>query len=94
MCSLASQTLSSDSEKHVGVWGVTGTYGAFTPLFYQPLRAFVQQNQDSPFALGCVTIVAGHSGPETAADARSHFGIFAPNVWSLFPKGHVLNIHA
>lgn len=90
---LASQSASLDPAHHSGVWSVTGTYGAFTPLFYLPLRAFAQQNQDSPFKLGVVTVVAGHSGPETAADARSHFGIFSPAVWSLFPKGQCVNVH-
>jgi len=93
MCGLASQTVSTDPKEHMGVWGVTGTYGAFTPLFYLPLRIFSQQNQDSPFALGVVTVIAGHSGPETAADARSHFGIFAPQVWNLFPQGQVINLY-
>jgi transketolase len=60
---------------------------------YLPLRIFSQQNQDSPFRLGAVTIVAGHSGPETAADARSHFGIFSPQVWHLFPRGQVINLY-
>jgi len=30
--------------------------------------------------------VAGHSGPETADDSRTHFGIFATGVTKLFPK--------
>jgi len=90
---LVSQTVSKDPKEHMGVWGITGTYGAFTPLMYLPLRIFSQQNQDSPFELGVVTVVAGHSGPETAADARSHFGIFAPQVWTLFPQGQILNLY-
>jgi transketolase len=60
---------------------------------YTPARVFSQQNQDSPFALGVLTILAGHSGPETAADARTHFGIFAPQVWTLFPRGQVVNLY-
>jgi len=60
---------------------------------YLPLRIFSQQNQDSPFELGVVTIVAGHSGPETAADARSHSGIFSPQVWTLFPEGQIINLY-
>jgi len=93
MCGVVSQTLSKDPNNHVGLWGISGTYGAFTPLMYLPLRIFSQQNQDSPFALGVVTVVAGHSGPETAADARSHFGVFSPQVWRLFPEGQVINLH-
>ncbi len=75
------------------MWGLSGTYGAFTPLMYTPARVFSQQNQDSPFRLGVLNVLAGHSGPETAADARTHFGIFAPQVWTLFPRGMVINLY-
>ncbi|MDA1280438.1 MAG: hypothetical protein O3B95_10455 [Chloroflexi bacterium] len=85
-----SQTLSKDPKKFNGVWSISGTYGAFTPLMYLPLRVWSQQNQDSPFRMGVAHILAGHSGPETAADARTHFGIFAPQVWKLFPRGQVI----
>jgi transketolase len=37
--------------------------------------------------------IAGHSGPETADDSRTHFGIFSPAVTQLFPDGHVINLH-
>ena len=90
---LVSETVSEDPSLHVGVWGLSGTYGAFTPLMYTPARVFSQQNQDSPFRLGVLTVLAGHSGPETAADARTHFGIFAPQVWTLFPRGQVINLY-
>ena len=33
------------------------------------------------------------SGPETAEDSRTHFGIFAPGVTQLFPNGHIINLH-
>ena len=85
-----SQTLSIDPDKFNGVWSISGSYGAFTPLMYLPLRVWSQQNQDSPFRMGVAHVLAGHSGPETAADARTHFGIFAPQVWKLFPKGQVI----
>ena len=85
-----SQSLSMDPKRFNGVWSVSGSYGAFTPLMYLPLRVWSQQNQDSPFRLGVAHILAGHSGPETAADARTHFGIFSPQVWKLFPKGQVI----
>lgn len=88
----AGQTASLDPEIHVGVWSLTGTYGAFTPLMYLPVRVWSQQNQDSPFRMGVVNILAGHSGPETAADARTHFGIFSPQVWSLLPRGQVIRL--
>ena len=93
ICGLASQTVSTDPEEHSGFWGICGTYGAFTPLMYTPMRIYSQQNQDSPFSLGVVTIIAGHSGPETAADGRSHFGIFAPQVWTLFPRNQIVNLY-
>ena len=90
---LVSQTTSANPSVHSGVWGLSGTYGAFTPLMYTPARVFSQQSQDSPFRLGVLTILAGHSGPETAADARTHFGIFAPQVWTLFPRGQIINLY-
>jgi transketolase len=88
-----SQNLSADPNTFAGVWGVSGTYGSFTPLMYTPVRVYSQQNQDSPFRLGVATILCGHSGPETAADARTHFGIFAPQVWTLFPRNQIVNLH-
>ena len=89
---LVSQSASPDPEVHNGVWALSGSYGAFTPLMYLPARVWSQQNQDSPFRLGVLNILAGHSGPETAADARTHFGIFAPQVWRLFPRGQVISL--
>ena len=86
------QSASLDPGKHVGVWAISGTYGAFTPLMYLPARVWSQQNQDSPFRVGVLNVLAGHSGPETAADARTHFGIFAPQVWKLFPRGQVITL--
>ena len=89
---LVSQNASVDPEKFAGVWAFSGTYGAFTPLMYLPSRVWSQQNQDSKFRTGVLHILAGHSGPETAADARTHFGIFSPQVWKLFPSGQVINL--
>ncbi len=89
---LVGQSASVDPEKFAGVWAFSGTYGAFTPLMYLPARVWSQQNQDSRFRMGVLNILAGHSGPETAADARTHFGIFSPQVWKLFPRGHVINL--
>jgi transketolase len=89
---LVSQNASVDAEKFAGVWAFSGTYGAFTPLMYLPARVWSQQNQDSKFRTGVLHILAGHSGPETAADARTHFGIFSPQVWKLFPRGQVINL--
>ena len=90
---LVGQTASTEPKTHAGMWGLSGTYGAFTPLMYTPARVFSQQNQDSPYRLGVLNVLCGHSGPETAADARTHFGIFAPQVWTLFPRGMVINLY-
>jgi transketolase len=89
---LVGQNASLDPEKFAGIWAWSGTYGAFTPLMYLPARVWSQQNQDSKFRTGVLHILAGHSGPETAADARTHFGIFAPQVWKLFPRGQIINV--
>jgi transketolase len=89
---LVGQNASLDPDKFAGVWAWSGTYGAFTPLMYLPARVWSQQNQDSKFRTGVLHILAGHSGPETAADARTHFGIFSPQVWKLFPRGQVINV--
>ena len=43
--------------------------------------------------VGKVIWVAGHSGPETADDSRTHFGIYGPGVTQLFPDGHVANLY-
>jgi transketolase len=89
---LVSQNASVDPDAFAGVWAFSGSYGAFTPLMYLPARVWSQQNQDSKFRTGVLHILAGHSGPETAADARTHFGIFSPQVWKLFPRGQVITL--
>ena len=93
ICGAVANNASADPESFAGLWGLSGTYGSFTPLMYTPTRVFSQQNQDSPFRIGVVTILCGHSGPETAADARTHFGIFAPQTWRLMPRGQVINLY-
>jgi transketolase len=90
---LVSQNASVDPDKFAGVWALSGTYGAFTPLMYTPARIWSQQNQDSKFRMGVLHILVGHSGPETAADGRSHFGIFATQVWKLFPRGQTVQLN-
>ena len=90
---LVGQSASLDPDVHSGVWAISGSYGAFTPFMYLPARVWSQQNQDSPFRVGVLNILAGHSGPETAADARTHFGIFAPQVWKLFPRGQAITLN-
>jgi transketolase len=89
---LVGQSASLDPDQFAGVWAFSGTYGAFTPLMYLPARVWSQQNQDSKFRTGVLHILAGHSGPETAADARTHFGIFSPQVWKLFPRNQIINL--
>jgi len=56
-------------------------------------RLFSQLAQDSEWKVGKVIWIVGHSGPETADDSRTHFGIFSPGVTRLFPKGQILNLH-
>ena len=76
-----------------GFYGTCSTYGSFVYLKYGPMRLFSQLAQDSPLKVGKVMWVAGHSGPETAEDSRTHFGIFSPGVTQLFPDGHVIDVH-
>ena len=76
-----------------GFCSASSTYGSFAYLKYGMMRLYSQMAQDCPLKLGKVLWVAGHSGPETAEDSRTHFGIFSPGVGQLFPKGHVINLH-
>lgn len=80
-------------EEFLGFYGACSTYGSFSYLKYGPMRLFSQLAQDCELKVGKVLWVAGHSGPETADDSRTHFGIFAPGVTDLFPRGQVLNLH-
>ena len=66
---------------------------SFSYLKYGPLRLFSQMAQDSELKLGKVIWIAGHSGPETAEDSRTHFGIFETGVTQLFPEGAVIDLH-
>jgi transketolase len=56
-------------------------------------RLFSQLAQDCQWQVGKVIWIAGHSGPETADDSRTHFGIFSPGATQLFPEGHIINLH-
>lgn len=80
-------------DKYNGYLTACSTYGSFSYLKYGAFRLFSQAAQDSQFKVGKTIWVAGHSGPETAEDSRTHFGIFAPGVTQLFPKGQILNLH-
>ena len=94
VCGAASVNFSADPEASFsGYWGACSTYGSFSYLKYGLMRLFSQLAQDCELKVGKVIWVAGHSGPETAEDSRTHFGIFAPVVTQLFPKGQVINLH-
>jgi transketolase len=76
-----------------GFWAACSTYGSFSYLKYGPMRLFSQLAQDCELKVGRVLWVAGHSGPETAEDSRTHFGIYETGVTQLFPEGHVIDLH-
>jgi transketolase len=91
---VATVNMSSDPEnQYDGYWAACSTYGSFSYLKYGLMRLFSQLAQDCPLKTGRIIWVVGHSGPETAEDSRTHFGIFAPGVTQLFPDGHVINLH-
>ena len=91
---VASVNFASDPMKAFdGFWTACSTYGSFSYLKYGPMRLFSQLAQDCDLKVGKVLWIAGHSGPETAEDSRTHFGIFAPGVTQLFPEGHVIDLH-
>ncbi|MBT3763435.1 MAG: transketolase, partial [Candidatus Marinimicrobia bacterium] len=94
LAGLATVNLNEDPyEEFNGFFGAMSTYGSFSYLKYGPMRLFSQVAQDSNLKVGKIIWVAGHSGPETAEDSRTHFGIFSPGVTQLLPDGHIINIH-
>ena len=94
MAGLASVNLAANPwTEFDGYWGACSTYAAFSYLKYGPLRLFSQLAQDCELRVGKVLWVAGHSGPETAEDSRTHFGIFETAVTQLFPEGKVIDLH-
>ena len=94
MAGLASVNFAENPfEEFDGFWGVCSTYASFSYLKYGSMRLFSQLAQDCELRVGKVLWVAGHSGPETADDSRTHFGIFEPGVTQLFPKDHVIDLH-
>jgi transketolase len=93
MAGCASVNLSADPERAFNGWYTAcSTYGSFSYLKYGLMRLYSQLAQDCELQVGKVLWVAGHSGPETAEDSRTHFGIFSPGVTQLFPDGQVLNL--
>ncbi len=90
---LASVNFADDPTREFnGFLAATSTYGSFIYLNYGPLRLFSQMAQDCDHKLGKILWVAGHSGPETAEDSRTHFGIMEPAVAQLFPEGKIINL--
>jgi transketolase len=93
-CGIASVNLADDPfGEFNGLWGACSTYGSFSYLKYGEMRLFSQLAQDCELKVGKVLWVAGHSGPETAEDSRTHFGIFETGVTQLFPDGAVIDVH-
>jgi transketolase len=91
---IATVNMSAEPEREfLGYWAACSTYGSFSYLKYGLMRLFSQLAQDCPLKVGKVLWIVGHSGPETAEDSRTHFGIFAPGVTQLFPDNHVINLH-
>jgi transketolase len=80
-------------EEFLGFYAACSTYGSFSYLKYGPMRLFSQLAQDCDLKVGKVIWIAGHSGPETAEDSRTHFGVFGPGVTQLFPDGAVCDLH-
>jgi transketolase len=94
MAGLATVDLSEEPfDSFDGFWGACSTYGSFSYLKYGPIRLFSQLAQDCELKVGKVLWIAGHSGPETADDSRTHFGVFATGVTQLFPEGSVIDLH-
>ncbi|NOY78478.1 MAG: transketolase [Calditrichaeota bacterium] len=80
-------------EEFDGFYAAFSTYGSFAYLKYGMMRLYSQMAQDCDLKLGKLIWIAGHSGPETADDSRTHFGIFSPEVGELFPKRQIINVH-
>jgi transketolase len=94
MAGIGTVNLAEDPEKSFdGFWAASSTYGSFSYLMYGLMRLYSQLAQDCQLKVGKTIWVAGHSGPETADDSRTHFGIFGPGVTQLFPEGQIINLH-
>lgn len=94
MAGMASVNMSADPENEFnGFYTASSTYASFSYLKYGAMRLYSQLAQDCELKLGKTIWVAGHSGPETAEDSRTHFGIFSPAATQMFPDGHVIDIH-
>lgn len=92
--SVATLNFSDDPAKTFnGFYTAVSTYASFSYLKYGPLRLFSQFCQDADTKVGKILWVGAHTGPETADDSRTHFGIFSVGVHQLFPKGHIINLY-
>ncbi len=94
LSAVASLNLSDNGRNEFdGFYGAVSTYASFNYLKYGALRLFSQFSQDAERKVGKFLWVAAHTGPETADDSRTHFGIFSPGVTQLFPKGQIINLY-
>jgi len=94
MVGAASVNLADDPEQEFnGFFTASSTYGSFSYLKYGAMRLYSQLAQECELKIGKTIWVAAHSGPETAEDSRTHFGIYGPGTTQLFPEGHVIDIH-
>ncbi len=94
MAALTTTNFSSEPFKEFnGFCGVCSTYASFSYLKYGEMRILSQMAQSCEIKYGKVLWVAGHSGIETAEDARTHYGVFSPAVTQLFPDGKVINLY-
>lgn len=94
LSAVATLNLAKDSKKEFdGFYGVSSSYDSFSYLAYGPLRLFSQFNQDTDRKSGKFMWVGSHTGPETADDSRTHFGIFSPMIMQCFPRGSVINLY-
>lgn len=94
MAALTTTNFSSEPFKEFnGFCGVCSTYASFSYLKYGEMRILSQMAQSCEIKYGKVVWVAGHSGIETAEDARTHYGVFSPAVTQLFPDGKVINLY-
>jgi transketolase len=94
LAAVASLNLSRQPRQEFdGFYGAVSTYASFSYLKYGPLRLFSQLAQDAEQRIGKFLWVGAHTGPETAEDSRTHFGIFSPGVTQLFPDGQIINLY-
>jgi hypothetical protein len=90
---LVSQSASVDPHQFKGVWALSGTYGAFTPLMYTPARVWSQQSQDSRFRMGVLHILVGHSGRKRPPTGAPISASSRPRCGGCFPRGQVIHLN-